>query len=356
MVLAWFFGGDDMNKGKAQRYGILPSLFLLLMLLTACPGPPGSPPPGEVADEPPTIEITSPANGASFPRGSISVPFSAEVSDPEGESVSVTWTSNLHDDPIAVDTTFFGHNALAFGTHLITAMATDAAGNTASDTISITITNDPPEITILQPAEDAGPFCAGDEEVTFSAVVTDLNSPPHYTLPDESVEWRVEGESAFATGKEVRHTFAAPGEYIITARATDERGLTAEASIPVSVEACTNFPPTVSITEPPADTGPTDPDFAYDGFDEEKGMWYTDLTLNGTATDPEDGVLTGDSLVWITDRSDLQAPELGTGSTINARLYSNTCQGTWHEITLTARDSAGNERPATRRIRIWTLC
>ena len=74
------------------------------------------------------------------------------------------------------------------------------------------------------------------------------------------------------------------------------------------------------------------------------------------ATDPEDGELTGSALVWTTDQTAIQDAALGTGKTVKVRLYSDTCTGTRHEITLTATDSSGNVRTALRRIFIWTLC
>jgi hypothetical protein len=54
------------------------------------------------------------------------------------------------------------------------------------------------------------------------------------------------------------------------------------------------------------------------------------VTITGTATDPEDGSLTGTSLTW---SSDLDG-DLGSGDSINPTLTAGT-----HTITLTATDS-----------------
>jgi len=51
----------------------------------------------------------------------------------------------------------------------------------------------------------------------------------------------------------------------------------------------------------------------------------------GTRTDPEDGSLSGGSLLWTTNRTDLQTGTLGTGGTITVRLYSDTCSGAWSD-------------------------
>ncbi len=90
---------------------------------------------------------------------------------------------------------------------------------------------------------------------------------------------------------------------------------------------------------------------AYDGFDQKLGLSYTYVVLAGSATDSEDGILSGSSLIWTTDRTDIyQDPFLGTGSVVKAILYSNICSGVWHTITLTATDSKGNAAVASVRI------
>ena len=117
-----------------------------------------------------------------------------------------------------------------------------------------------------------------------------------------------------------------------------------------------NTAPVVTITTPAADVGANDMAFVYDGHDDAQGLWYKDVVLEGAAADAEDGALTGAALVWETDRADLQDAALGTGVSVTARLYSDQCTGTAHTITLTATDSEGESRDATRRIVIWTLC
>jgi hypothetical protein len=122
-------------------------------------------------------------------------------------------------------------------------------------------------------------------------------------------------------------------------------------STSISVSLPSNFPPTVKITNPA-----TDSEYTYDGYKSALGLWYTDVPVQSSATDPEDGPLSGSSLVWTTDRTDIQDPFLGTGTNPTIRLFSNRCTGVWHEITLTATDSDGNVRTAVRRIKIWTIC
>lgn len=79
-----------------------------------------------------------------------------------------------------------------------------------------------------------------------------------------------------------------------------------------------NDPPSVSITSP--DDGAT--------FDA-----GADVTLEGSASDPEDGSLTGSSLAWSSDVDG----DLGTGTSVTV---SDLSEGA-HEITLEATDSEG---------------
>jgi hypothetical protein len=133
-------------------------------------------------------------------------------------------------------------------------------------------------------------------------------------------------------------------------------------SASISVSLPYDSPPRVTVTNPSADSGTSDEEYASDGYDEKVGLWYADVVLRGSATDPEDGALSGSSLVWTTDRMDIQNVILGTGTDLSARLYlGEKCTkegsvGDWHEIALTGRDSGGKESTAVRRIFIWISC
>jgi hypothetical protein len=106
----------------------------------------------------------------------------------------------------------------------------------------------------------------------------------------------------------------------------------------------TNSPPQVSIRSPSNGAG-----YPYD--DSNKSYpWYTSIELIGSASDIEDDVLSDSSLVWTTDRNDIQDPFLGNGSTLKTTLYSNVCGGEWHTITFTGVDSNGAVATATIKI------
>jgi len=92
---------------------------------------------GGGGDNPPTVSISSPANGASFNSGD-SISFAGSASDDEdgGLTASLVWTSDL-DGQIGTGGSFSA--MLSDDTHVITAEVTDSFGNTSSDTVTITV-------------------------------------------------------------------------------------------------------------------------------------------------------------------------------------------------------------------------
>jgi subtilisin len=92
---------------------------------------------GAGADDPPTVIITSPTDGASFNSG-YSISFAGSASDNENGDLAadLIWTSDL-DDQIGTGGSF--SRTLSDGPHKINAKVTDSAGNTSSDSITITV-------------------------------------------------------------------------------------------------------------------------------------------------------------------------------------------------------------------------
>jgi len=118
-----------------------------------------------------------------------------------------------------------------------------------------------------------------------------------------------------------------------------------------------NTAPEATIIDPASDSGTSNNDYVYDGFDDPSGLWYKDLTVEGLGEDAEDGTLSGGSLQWKTDQTSIQAEVLGIGTNPTFRLYSDDCFGTTHVITLEVTDSDGATTISEpRTIFIWTLC
>jgi len=299
----------------------------------------------------PAIIIQSPADGSVVPRGRQRAEFRARAVGFTDAPV-IRWTSDL-DGFIGESTETISRLDLSFGTHVITASASAPGGGTLSDSVELTISNDPPVVDIVTP-NGIESYCV-DERITFLATSRDLNNTPTFDLPESAIEWSIAGGAYFGTGHSVTASFP-EGGYTIVVRATDDQGLFAEDSVNLLVEPCPDNPPSATILEPSVDSESSEAQYAYDGFDDARGQWYTDVAFVGTGEDPEDGTLSGSSLSWTTNRTDVQSRDLGTGSASTVRLYSDTCFGTWHDVKLTATDSDGNERSAVRRIFIWTLC
>ncbi|MBT8451387.1 MAG: hypothetical protein KJO40_05400 [Deltaproteobacteria bacterium] len=215
--------------------------------------------------------------------------------------------------------------------------------------------SEPPVVDLVTP-NGIDSLCA-DEPIRFLATSRDLDGMPTSELPDSAIEWSVFGGADFGTGHSVTASFP-EGGYTIVVRATNDEGLFAEDSVNLLVQTCPDgdSPPSVTILEPSVDSESSEDQYAYDGFDDVRGQWYTDVLFVGTGEDFEDGTLSGSSLQWSTNRTDVQDGTLGEGRNATVRLYSDSCFGTWHDVTLTATDSDGNERSAIRRIFVWTLC
>lgn len=298
--------------------------------------------------QPPTIAITSPAPGSSHVRSYSGLVLEADVSDPEGKPVTVTWSSDRNGVIGYGTVSYADMMKMDYGAHVITGRAIDGQGNQATATVNVVVTNTAPTVDLLVPT--AGTFCMG-EAVPLRATVYDANEIG-LTLPNSAVAWRVGTDAPFTTGKTGTATFNNAGPRLLVVRATDSQGAFGEDSVGLTITDCSDQPPTVTISSP-ADTST----FFYDGFDEGLGLWYSDITFTGSATDPEDGALTGASLVWTTALTTVQAPLLGTGTSITARLYSNdVCGGATHDVSLTATDSFGNVRSALVRVGLYTVC
>jgi subtilisin len=92
---------------------------------------------GAVSNTPPTVTITSPANGASFAAGA-TISFTGSASDTEDGSLttSLSWKSD-RDGAIGTGGSF--SKVLTGGTHVITAEVTDSGGLKGSASVSITV-------------------------------------------------------------------------------------------------------------------------------------------------------------------------------------------------------------------------
>jgi len=227
-----------------------------------------------VTNLPPRVHITRPANGASL-RGPTNVLVCAAANDPDGRVVSVeffdgatsfgvvptppvVYVTNRDDVfPIREPYCLTLSNA-SLGTHILTAVATDNEGAaTTSEPVTINLVSDlPPRVHIDHPFN--GAIFQEPANIGICAVASD----PDGTVTN--VELFADGNSLGVAATPVWVTNwwevhalycltwsnATAGTHALTARATDDGGLTT-TSAPVNIKVLAPPAPIVKITSPP---------------------------------------------------------------------------------------------------------
>lgn len=266
--------------------------------------------------------------------------FSAVVEDDE-DHFDYAWTSDrdglFATGPLA-DTVY-----LSPGSHVVTLEVTDPLGLGGTATATFLRENSAPVVTL---EDNYVEECEGAVlTLRASAVDCDLSHQPALGF-----EW-YQGAAWVASGPSL--DVVAYGGESYTVRVTDPGGEYSIASAYVQGVGCASDPPVVTITEPATDLlGDDGP--VYAAHDDALGLWYVDVRLAATATDPEDGALS--SIRWTTDRTDLQSSLVLNGASGTARLYGRECTGELHTLTASVTDASGVVGSATRQIFVWTVC
>lgn len=123
-------------------------------------------------NNPPSVTITSPADGATFSSGE-TITFTGSASDTEDGDLtaSLSWTSSI-DGAIGTGGSF--SRTLSNGVHTITASVTDSGGTTGSKSITITVGAVPTlSVTV---ATDKPSYVHG-EKAAITVTVTDGTNP-----------------------------------------------------------------------------------------------------------------------------------------------------------------------------------
>jgi hypothetical protein len=266
----------------------------------------------------------------------------ADASDPELAPdtvdrwpIEVAFTSNI--DGTLCSTRFVPYNCfsgpLTVGTHVLTAMATDAFGASSAVTRTIVALNRPPTPDIEEPAATGSYFA--HQPVTLSAFVPD----PDEGIPDGAVEWSSDRDGVLGTGWS-RSRILTAGTHVISVSATDLHGATGADSVTIDVQSSAGLP-SVQILQPAPGQ------FISPG---------TSIILRGVAVDPEDGPLTGSHLVWSSDIDGV----LGSGESIAVVLSGPAvpCNPEIfiHTVKLRGTDSDGHTVEVKVRITVGIIC
>jgi len=97
----------------------------------------------------PTLQITAPTTSTTYTTTATSVTLGGTAADPGGGVTQVTWRTNQGGSGTATGTTSWSFGlTLAVGTTQVTVTAHDAAGNTGSDSLTITVMAQAPQWTL----------------------------------------------------------------------------------------------------------------------------------------------------------------------------------------------------------------
>ena len=130
---------------------------------------------GTVPNEPPSLTITSPSNGSTFPLGA-AVTFSAVAADQEDGDLGAQIVWALNGSPIGSGATFTT-TSLPAGTDSIVATVTDSGGLTASATVSVTITAPVTSQLVVTVGTDKESY-TNLQKVSITVTVKDQNGSP----------------------------------------------------------------------------------------------------------------------------------------------------------------------------------
>lgn len=198
-------------------------------------------------NQPPTVALTAPANGASF-TAPVGFSLVATATDNDGSIAKVEFyrdAAKLGEDALAPYE--FAVSGLAAGTHHFLARAVDNGGLAADSTaITVTVTapNVPPTVTLTAPA--AGASYTVPATIHLAATASDSDGT---VAKVEFFDGDTQLGEDTAAPFEFDWTLIAAGSHVLMAKATDNTGLSM-LSDPVTVAVTDNGVPFLANFEP----------------------------------------------------------------------------------------------------------
>jgi hypothetical protein len=260
---------------------------------------------------PPVAKITAPTDGSSHVAGT-DITFTGTGTDSAGTSITGTNLKWMENGKVLGTGTPLSLKFTA-GTHIITLTAIDSKGTEGSSTpITIQVEEAPPPVAKITEPTNGSSHIVGTA-ITFTGTGTDNAGA---SITGANLKW-TENEKVLGTGSPLSLKLSV-GTHSITLTATDSNAAQGSDTITVTVGSESNSP-VVEILKPS------------DGYDEAYINDY--IQFEGKADDLEDGELSGEQLVWTSDK---QTSQLGTGNILKIKMLSVG----EHLITLTATDSS----------------
>jgi len=282
----------------------------------------------------PTITISSPKDGDVLPSGSVVIAGTAsDETGGSGINEVVVKVDNVDSGTVLPDSQ--GHwsasvSNLQDGSHTISAVAFDNAGNTQSASVDVTIKSPdvlPPSVSISDPTEGQQ-FSPG--KITVSGTSSDNSGGSGVKL----VEVRVDGNwyqtAAPSTTNDwaqwsITMDISTTGTHSIQARATDNSDNQASNTVNINIQSADTTAPKVAITSPTAS----------------QQIPQGAVTVTGTSSDESSGLKTVELQLDSGSYQTATPKSIDDWSTWSTKL-SITTTGT-HKIQARATDNAGNQ-------------
>lgn len=178
----------------------------------------------------PNVRITQPPNGSSFGSDQ-TVTYRGEVIDQYDANLAQSATWSVDGTPVGTGASEFQYRISTEGAHTVTLSATNSAGASASDSITVNVgpPSGKPTVTITKPANGSG--WSNFDLIEFSATASAQGGA---TIADSGYSWSSDQDGYLGSGQTIHHSLS-PGGHHITVTVTDSLGRSASDTIYVTV-------------------------------------------------------------------------------------------------------------------------
>lgn len=202
---------------------------------------------------PPSVNITSPANGASFVEGK-SFTISANASDNVGiakvdilanDALVISDTSPPYSASFTIPQDYTGGSNKPLS---LKAISYDKAGNTTTSTVTVTVTPDLPPTIQLTQAPPSGSSIIEGQKALFSATANDdIGLSVSLVVGGVTQQTRFQPPFDFQWTAPQAESLSGPVQILL--RANDTKGQTAETAV-TTLTVVNDQPPQVAVTSP----------------------------------------------------------------------------------------------------------